>query len=273
MRRPLAVLAVADRWSSAACGDVGRRRRGLRNPTPAVSPRDRRDHRHRTAHPDHLRVGLPHRDPLRPRRRRIGDRGRRLLRLPRRRRRHCPTSMPSTRASRALPALDPDLVILSFDPGDLVGGLGALGIPTLVFDAPATAGGRLRPDLGDGGGHRVTPTAPALVGERCAPRSRAIVTGLPQPVRAAHLLPRTRPDTVLQPRLGHLPGLALRAAGHGEHRRCRRGRIPATVGGVRHGRRPGLHLPGRRRLLRPDRGDGGGSVPAGTRCTRCRAGG
>jgi iron complex transport system substrate-binding protein len=35
-------------------------------------------------------------------------------------------------------ALDPDLVILFFDPGDVVDGLDQLGIPTLLFDPPAT---------------------------------------------------------------------------------------------------------------------------------------
>lgn len=39
----------------------------------------------------------------------------------------------------AVASLDPDLVVLSFDPGDAVSGLGALGIPTLLFPtAPAT---------------------------------------------------------------------------------------------------------------------------------------
>ena len=35
-------------------------------------------------------------------------------------------------------ALDPDLVVLSYDPGDLRDGLAALGIPTLLFDPPLT---------------------------------------------------------------------------------------------------------------------------------------
>jgi iron complex transport system substrate-binding protein len=35
-------------------------------------------------------------------------------------------------------ALDPDLVILFFDPGEVVEGLGRLGIPTILFFAPAT---------------------------------------------------------------------------------------------------------------------------------------
>jgi len=35
-------------------------------------------------------------------------------------------------------AFDPDLVILSFDPGDLQEGLAALGIPTLLFGPPLT---------------------------------------------------------------------------------------------------------------------------------------
>jgi len=36
----------------------------------------------------------------------------------------------------AMAALDPDLVILSFDPGGVVDGLGALGVPVLILDAP-----------------------------------------------------------------------------------------------------------------------------------------
>lgn len=35
-------------------------------------------------------------------------------------------------------ALDPDLVLLAFDPGDVADGLSALGIATIVFDAPET---------------------------------------------------------------------------------------------------------------------------------------
>ena len=38
-------------------------------------------------------------------------------------------------------ALDPDLVIVTFDPNDLVGGLGALGIPVWVLDAPTSVEG------------------------------------------------------------------------------------------------------------------------------------
>jgi iron complex transport system substrate-binding protein len=36
----------------------------------------------------------------------------------------------------AMAAFDPDLVIISFDPGGIVDGLGSLGIPVLVLDAP-----------------------------------------------------------------------------------------------------------------------------------------
>ena len=39
----------------------------------------------------------------------------------------------------AVTSFDPDLVVLSFDPGDAVAGLAALGIPTILFPtAPAT---------------------------------------------------------------------------------------------------------------------------------------
>jgi len=41
----------------------------------------------------------------------------------------------------AVAALEPDLVILSFDPGDVVDGLGRLGIPTILFFAPETLDG------------------------------------------------------------------------------------------------------------------------------------
>jgi len=41
-------------------------------------------------------------------------------------------------AAEAVAAIDPDLVILSFDPGEVREGLEALGIPTLVFGPPAT---------------------------------------------------------------------------------------------------------------------------------------
>lgn len=37
----------------------------------------------------------------------------------------------------AVAALEPDLVILGFDPGDVTAGLATLGIPVLLFDAPA----------------------------------------------------------------------------------------------------------------------------------------
>ncbi len=39
----------------------------------------------------------------------------------------------------AVAALDPDLVILTFDPGDAVSGLTALGIPTVLFAVPGPA--------------------------------------------------------------------------------------------------------------------------------------
>jgi len=39
----------------------------------------------------------------------------------------------------AVAALDPDLVTLSFDPGDAVSGLAAVGLPTMLFAAPGPA--------------------------------------------------------------------------------------------------------------------------------------
>jgi len=44
----------------------------------------------------------------------------------------------------AVAVLDPDLVLLAFDPGDVVEGLAALGVPTLLFDAPLDLDGAYR---------------------------------------------------------------------------------------------------------------------------------
>jgi iron complex transport system substrate-binding protein len=56
----------------------------------------------------------------------------------------------------AVAGLDPDLVILAFDPGDTAAGLEALGIPTLLFDAPATLEDVYEQivAVGDASGHR-----------------------------------------------------------------------------------------------------------------------
>lgn len=43
----------------------------------------------------------------------------------------------------AVAATDPDIVLLAFDPGGVVDGLAALGIPTILFDAPADVDGAL----------------------------------------------------------------------------------------------------------------------------------
>ncbi|HSQ37464.1 MAG TPA: ABC transporter substrate-binding protein [Acidimicrobiia bacterium] len=55
----------------------------------------------------------------------------------------------------AVASFDPDLVVLSFDPGDLQAGLTALGIPTLLLAPPATLEdvyGQIRA-LGEASGH------------------------------------------------------------------------------------------------------------------------
>jgi iron complex transport system substrate-binding protein len=81
-------------------------------------------------------------------------------------------------------ALDPDLVVVSFDPNDLVAGLGALGIPVLVLDAPPDLEGVYRQigELGDVTG-RATEAAELV--ERMRTDIAEIVSGLPQPVRSA----------------------------------------------------------------------------------------
>lgn len=80
-------------------------------------------------------------------------------------------------------ALDPDLVIVTFDPNDLVGGLGTLGIPVLVLDAPVTVDGVYDQiaEIGAVTGH--TDGATSLI-ERMRTDISSIVAGLPQPMRA-----------------------------------------------------------------------------------------
>jgi len=80
-------------------------------------------------------------------------------------------------------ALDPDLVIVTFDPNDLVGGLGRLGIPVLVLDAPAELEGVYRQidEIGDITGHR---GAAASLVEGMRSDVAAIIANLPQPIRA-----------------------------------------------------------------------------------------
>ncbi len=85
----------------------------------------------------------------------------------------------------AVAALDPDLVILSFDPGDAVSGLAALGIPAVLFAAPGPP--TLEDvysewsDLGTATGHN--DEAAALI-EQVSSDIAAILAQKPETVRA-----------------------------------------------------------------------------------------
>lgn len=78
-------------------------------------------------------------------------------------------------------ALEPDLVIVTFDPNDLVGGLGSLGIPVWVLDAPGDIDGVYAQivEIGEVTGHG--DEADELVAEIRSDIA-AIVSDLPQPV-------------------------------------------------------------------------------------------
>jgi iron complex transport system substrate-binding protein len=78
----------------------------------------------------------------------------------------------------AIAAYEPDLVIASFDPGDLVTGMAALGVPVLVLDAPADLEGALEQLelLGRATGEVAAATA-AIDGLRA--RLDAVVASLP----------------------------------------------------------------------------------------------
>ncbi len=81
-------------------------------------------------------------------------------------------------------ALEPDLVIVTFDPNDLVGGLGALGIPVWVLDAPGDLEGVYAQigEIGEVTGHG---GEAAAVVEGIRSDVAAIVSALPQPVSAS----------------------------------------------------------------------------------------
>ena len=78
-------------------------------------------------------------------------------------------------------ALEPDLVIITFDPNDLVAGLGALGIPVWVLDAPVDLEGVYAQitEIGDVTGNR--DGAVAVIAEMRS-QVAAVVAGLPQPL-------------------------------------------------------------------------------------------
>jgi len=99
----------------------------------------------------------------------------------------------------AVAALDPDLVLLAFDPGDAVSGLAALGIPTVLFAPPGpTDLDGVYSEIGDIGALTgLTVEADALV-ESMRADVEEIVAGLPGtgPSTYYFLLLRTRPDAV-----------------------------------------------------------------------------
>lgn len=85
----------------------------------------------------------------------------------------------------AVAALDPDLVILSYDPGDAVSGLAALGIPTILFAPPGpTDLDQVYAewvDLGIATGHSAAAEALAAQVDR---EIGEVVDGLPQTLRS-----------------------------------------------------------------------------------------
>lgn len=84
----------------------------------------------------------------------------------------------------AVAALEPDIVVLSFDPGDAVSGLAALGIPTVLFAAPGPATledvfAEWR-DLGAAAGHRAEAE---VLADRVSSDIDRILAQVPETVR------------------------------------------------------------------------------------------
>ena len=99
-----------------------------------------------------LAVLYGHRDALRHRRRRASGRRGRVL--------HLSPEAPITDLSGFTPNLEaivgyePDLVVISFDPGELVSGLEAVGVPTLLSPDRAEPRRFIHPDWRFSGGDR-----------------------------------------------------------------------------------------------------------------------
>ncbi len=79
----------------------------------------------------------------------------------------------------AIAALNPDLVILAFDPGGAIDGLASVGIPTILFDPPATLDDAYEQFEAIGSGTGRTDQAAALVASMRAEVDQ-IVAATPQ---------------------------------------------------------------------------------------------
>ena len=93
----------------------------------------------------------------------------------------------------AVAGLDPDLVILAFDPGDAVDGLAALGIPAILFDAPADLEGAFGQWIDVARLTGDTVVAQGLVAD-ARDRLRDVTDRLPQTLRAPTYYHELDPD-------------------------------------------------------------------------------
>ena len=100
----------------------------------------------------------------------------------------------------AVAALEPDLVILAFDPGDAVGGFAALDIPVLLFDAPTDLDGAYSQWEVLGAATGRVAEAASLVAETSTSVDRA-VEKVPPAGASGHLLLRARPNACTPPPL------------------------------------------------------------------------
>jgi len=78
----------------------------------------------------------------------------------------------------AVAAFDPDLVILTYDPGDVVAGLGTLGIPVLLFGPPVTLDDAFAQIDAIGAAAGLPAEGSALIGEM-RDRIDAVVAAIP----------------------------------------------------------------------------------------------
>ncbi len=158
----------------------------------------------------------------------------------------------------AVAALEPDLVVMSFDPGDIESGLQALDIPVIMqFPAASLEDAYSQIEqLGTATGNSAA--AATLIGEIQSTIAELEETHgtRDEPLTYYHELDNTFYSVTSSTFIGEL----YSAAGprqRGRSRRCRGLRLPAAFCRVHPRRRPRSDFPGRHQVLRAERRDPG----------------
>ena len=155
----------------------------------------------------------------------------------------------------AIATYEPDLVLISFDPGGLVDGLKALGADVIVYSAAATLDDAYdqMEAIGAATGHSDEAVEATADIERSI---EEITSSLDLPSEPFTYFPRARPHLLLCD-IRHIHRTGFRSGRFGKHRRCRRRgwQLSPAFGRIHLGSEPRFHHP--HRLLRRQLGSGG----------------